>query len=383
MARKPLKRRFYKSVRPVNFSWIRRIWLRLAAEWATRTYGGLKRFHWRDPWRNDLHGFNAFFVEAAPLFGDFVLSHWGIPKPVARKLASLGQDNPPFVHLGSVFTNGRGRLWLPYSWAPSKLAAIHEDNWYSPLTKRMQHGPEAVMCKLRFNIRAAALVSATGTKLLPRLTTSGVFRDYLSEPTGACSEETQFSEGWDLPRRFRTIAPEMPLALNGGRKAAPRFIVMTCVENTRAEPVFLIAARDLIASLGEEEKRLLRADDFTFFDNWNPSTLWRTRAAPKAVLYDVPSPDNPGISYDANRIDPAALESSSEKRHAVLHLISRIEELEKSGCIYKVMLKTGDALVIDNYRTLVLGLESGRVRMWWGVALRWLRAFHGYSQAED
>lgn len=383
MARKPRRSHNYKFVLPLEISWRRRLWLRIAAEWAYRTMAGFRGHPFRDPFRKNPHAFDEVFTENAVYFGAFVLRKWGLPKIVRASLAKLEAAHPPFVHLRSVFSNPRGWLWWPWRYAPSRLADIDPERWYDPATKRMQPGPEIVMRKQRFNIRASALVGATGSNLLPKLTTSAVYRDYLSEPTQACSEETQFSEGWDLPRRFRTTAPEMPLALHSGRKAAPRFVVLTCVENPGEEPIFLISARDLVERLAEVEKERLRAGDFTFFDNWNPATLWRSRTNPKAILYDVPSRENPGISYDANRLDPAALESSEEKRHAVLHLMSQIQDLEKHGGVYRVFLKAGDALVIDNYRTLVLGPETGRIRVYWGTTIRWLRAFHGYARETE
>lgn len=383
MARKPRQSHSYKTVTPRTFSCLRRLWLRIVAGWAYHTTAGSRSLPFRDPFRKNLQAFDEVFTENAVAFGAFVLGKWGIPKDVKRLLAALGGAQPPFLHLRSVFSNSRGWLWWPWGYAPSKLTQIDPDQWYDPATKRMQWAPETAMRKQRFNIRASALVAATGSRLVPKLTTSAVYRDYLSEPTQACSEETQFSEGWDLPRRFRTTAPEMPLALNGGRKAAPRFVVLTCVENTGSEPVFLISARDLIERLGEVEKQRLRAGDFTFFDNWNPVTLWRTRTNPKAILYDVPSGENPGISFDANRIDPAALESSEQKRTAVLHVMERFRYLEQHGGVYRVVLRAGDALVIDNYRTLVLGPETGRIRVYWGTTIRWLRAFHGYSHEPE
>lgn len=348
-----------------------------------RSEAGTAHRGWFTHRRKTPDEFDEHFRLNAAEFGAYMLENWpgdAVLRDSLNKLTQINQE--PFLHLQSLFLPPRREGPRDVFPRRSALAEVPEDHWYAEEHKIVHKELERFPRKWRLNILASGLIAATGNKLRPKLMDSQVYRDYLTKPDDSTCSVTQFRDGWDLPRRYRTVAPELPLEPNGRTDAAPRVLVFACIENPMLDPIYLIRASDLIDLL-QEKRETLMEESYTFFDNWNPVTLARNISNPKSIIYRFPSDTDPGMTFDPNRLDSAALEEHADERHAIVQLLKKTSHLSQHGPFYKVTLQRGDVLVIDNYRVLVSGSDHGRRRRLWGLPVRWLRAFYGFPPEGD
>jgi len=350
-----------------------------------RGAGNWDRFHVKARDRY-LHGFEHFFIENAPDFGEMVVNKWPLSDALRDALRNLTdeENDLPYLHIKGVFTAPKPLSNLS-GIRSSALAKVAPRHWFDIDRKTVTPGLEAHLKDAHYAIKASALLCAAGTELRPKLTTSNVHRDYLSKPDGSAFQVTQFDDGCDLPRRYRTAMSELTPGADGGRHHAARVILFACIENPNRDPFYLLRASDVAHQFHERELAALREDRFVFFDNWKIAALSRTKPNPKRIFYDSPTYSNAWVSFDPNRLDPECLLAQPDSRNAVKMLLDNVEKLAADDKrAIRIELNRGDALLIDNYRMLVCGTDRGRRRFARvSPPVRWLRAYLGFTKAEN
>jgi hypothetical protein len=233
----------------------------------------------------------------------------------------------------------------------------------------------------RYNLIASALIAAADAKHCRKLEKHPVYRDFI---TDIASEKNQFVEGRDMHLRYRTATPENAPAASGSGKAA-RVVLFACIENPIAAPIYLIRADKVVSQLSEKVRSLLLDANFNFFDNWDPDTFVRERQKQKRILYDGPSESDPWLSFDANRLDTTYTKTTPAHLSAVVELMESIRKTAATDA-REIVLRRGDALIVDNYRALTCRQEHGYANLVFKPTafgrprIRWLRVYYGFPK---
>lgn len=317
---------------------------------------------WALRWQRDCKeaNFADFFDSNSGMFGDKLKMH--VPAAVRWRLERLTTEyGEPFLVLRGVFSRR-----FPQA---SLAAGLDADRKPGPAARRLLY-------RRRYDLIASALVAATGTTLTNRLRRHPVVTNYVSNPA---AEQTRFTDGSDMPMRYRTETAENSPTQAGSGEGA-RIVLLACIENATAVPVYLIRADDVVANLSPEQCALLREMCFTGFVGWHDGILVPTQInQEKSILSG-----SDWLAFDPNRLDINAHALSENHRGAVCALMKSIRDV---GAVQarRIVLRRGDALVVDNYRALmcrrapkseVIGLNP------WAFGrplLRWLRLYHGYK----
>ena len=165
-----------------------------------------------------------------------------------------------------------------------------------------------------------------------------------------------------------------------------RVVVYACIENSIADPVYLLRTSDIVACLRERNPdalEILRQSDFGFYDKRSPATFAHVQAnLVKPILFDAHSAADPRLAYDPERLNLDHLRTLPAQLSAVDALISSIQKCAVKKA-HKIVLQRGDALVIDNYRALTHRHEPVHhtfdIRSIGRPALRWLRFYYGFA----
>ncbi len=273
---------------------------------------------------------------------------------------------------------------------------------------------------VRNAIRIQFLMDELGAVLRAEIPTNPDWqRSYFSDPR---SQETTLFDSHDLHQRFRTVAPHYRWPVATSRDAVGEtalFRIITAVENPMRQPVYLITVKEVIAlfptvirefleddeetveaddprieALQEQYLQLLQTIDVTMFGKWDRRTL-RPRAevniVPQTILRNAaPAGEAPDwqIRWDPNRINWSQFdESDGQTRRAFAVLVEAIDRAGKAST--PITLTRGDALLIDNLRTLTARreIETEQMHRVKRSALYpqswWLRGYYGFRVPND
>jgi hypothetical protein len=326
--------------------------------------------------------YEAFFNLNAFSFGSKIKRH--IPSRLKRRLKGvIDGRGEPFLVVRGVFSRR-----FPQASLIRKLEDDDDPDLKFPNRKKVGDRVTALLEKGHYNLVASALIAATETELRRKLDKDAPYRDYLTETT---AEINQFIDGTDMHLRYRTATPEMPPVI-GGENTAARIIVFACIENPIADPIYLIRVDDVIDELSARDeksstrnKNLLREQGFSIFDKWNaPQLSMQPGPNPNAcILHDGPS-ETDWLSFDPNRICPATMDAVHNS--AIGALMESIQKVAATRA-RKIVLRRGDALIVDNYRALTRrqqhGYEYFVVNPPWmrnRPPIRWLRVYYGFPK---
>ena len=307
------------------------------------------------------HGFEEYFTNNAPLFGDTIYESIKprISSFLTQRLEGLiDSRGEPFLVIRGIFS----RRFLQAS-----------------LTKKRKDDREKAEALLeKDHLVASALIAATKTELRRKLDTHTPYRDYITEVS---AEINQFDDRPDMHLRYRTATPELPPA-TAGLNTAARIIVFACIENPIADPIYLIRADEVINEMPAEKRNLLYEPNFDIFDRWTPDI--RMQPGPgnnKSILHR----GTDWLSFDPNRMCPANIDTIyNSVMGALLQSIQKVATTSAR----KIVLRRGDALIVDNYRALTRRQEHGYpsfvVNPWMRSRppIRWLRVYYGFPRSQ-
>jgi hypothetical protein len=325
---------------------------------------------WQElPWRtSQWQQFETFFNNNAALYGSRILRH--LHDGVRQRLAGLTHETQePFLVVRGVFSR---------RYPAGSLIGVLETAQDEPSRKVVREKAEALIFKRRFNLIAATLISATGHELRKKLEDDkAVYYDFI---TTTNAEKTPFLNDPDMYLRFRTANPAGNLASHIDKSA--RIILYACLENPIADPVYLIRVEDVVLQLAEEQRALLSEPSYCFFDYWDTENLVHVRAKEaKSILHKAPD-GGYWLSFDPQSFNPDYPHTTSEQLAAVAALMDAIRKCGANP--REIVLRRGDALVVDNYRALTRRRERPHryfdFRPLGRSPLRWLRVYRGYSK---
>jgi hypothetical protein len=324
--------------------------------------------------------FAGYFNKNADSFGKGLRGH--LPYHLKRRLEGFIDDGgEPFLIVRGIFSR---------RFPQASLAKALEDDPQHPSRKKVGDAAKALMEKGCYNLIASALVAATGTKLRPKLQDDPVYHDLITE---TAAEISQFDDGTDMPLRYRTATPEKSPMAKDEREAAARILLFACIENPIADPIYLVRADEVVEKLSEDQRRLLHEEAFDFFDKWNRRKIAHDESKPnKRILYGGPTPSEYWLSFDPNRLAPKRGDATADHNAAVGALVRSIQKVVEEKKARKIVLRRGDALIVDNYRALTRRQEHGYAyfvqtavwRPWMRMRLRppirWLRVYYGFPK---
>jgi hypothetical protein len=347
--------------------------MRLAVRsWHARWTGAEEGRVWR---RNYSGGFARYFTENACDFGDFV-ANGAIDGALGRALEELGKGatREPYLVLRRAF--------------PRRLLPIGFTARFSPPSGRRTLAPadrepqrlRAFIRKGRFDIVAAALIAAAGAELRKKNQTDPqVFQDFFTDADGAI---TRFRETRDMWQRFRQATPEFAPDDERPEQISARILLIACAENTIEDPIYVLPAARVLAGLDADTLNALREKQFEFVDGWTWDMTVLRGNRKRIVGGAGDNPENWWLSFDPNRINERFESTSPAGLQAVGRLMQQIDRVSKDAT--PIVLRRGDAVIIDNYRALVRRKE----RDWYAITwpwppVRWLRVYYGFPRSEE
>jgi hypothetical protein len=359
-----------KAVRAqtIKFNFRRRRQLRyqaFRAEWTGAEDWWLWWLRQRKKYPN---GFEEFFVNNVPLFGNTIYK-WIKPRissDLTRQLEGLiDSKGEPFLIIRGVFSG---------KFLQASLTRTRNDD----PQKADPEKSAALLQKRRYDLVASALIAATKTDMRRKLEQDTPYRDYFTEVS---AEINQFGDGTDMHLRYRTATPELPPATKGLNTAA-RVIVFACIENPIADPIYLIRAEDVISKIPTEKKARLCEPNFNIFDKWTDEIDMHAGAGSnKCILHD----GTDWLSFDPNRVCPAKIDAIHNA--TMRALLDSIQEVAETSA-RKIVLRRGDALIVDNYRALTRRQQHGYASFFnnptWMRSrppIRWLRVYYGFPRS--
>lgn len=318
--------------------------------------------------------FVGFFNTNAPRFGNKIKRC--IPFDLKQRLEKIKDGNEePFLVVKGVFS----RRFPQYSLA-RKLADVPG----RPTRKSVKEAAAKLIDKGYYDLVASGLIAATDTELRRKLDKDVPYRDFITE---TAAEISQFAEGTDMYLRYRTATPEMPPATAGDNTAA-RIIVFACIENPIADPIYLVRVDDVLNEMPDKKRNLLYDPDFNIFDKWNTPEV-DTQPGPnpnKRILHrGVSNAD--WLTFDPNRI--CSIRSKDADHNAAIGaLMEAIQDAVAKKKVREIVLRRGDALVVDNYRALTRRQEHGYAYLVFKPFMgerrrppvRWLRIYYGFPK---
>ena len=333
-------------------------------------------FIWPRSYKRYQSGFGGYFDEHAAEFGDYI-SHKAISGRIRKRLEAFSTGSgEPFLIIRRVFSR---------RYPQRSLTRSLEDDPSYPTRKIAGEEAADLMEIRRYDRVAAALIAGAGAELRQKQPTQHVYHDFI---TAGATEKNQFADGGDMHLRYRTATPEQPPARSGGAGKAARIVLFACVENPIADPIYLIRADEVVSKLSPEHKKLLRESTFLFFDNWVSAEVRRYRTTDgKHILYDGNSETDPWLSFDPNRFDPTFSKTTAPDLVAVGALMASIQQIAATSA-RPIVLRRGDALLVDNYRALTRRQEHGYayivfkpfMRKRRRPPIRWLRTYYGFPK---
>lgn len=335
---------------------------------------------WRARWtgaeegrmtRRNYHGdFRKYFTENASDFGSFV-ANGAIDGELLATLRAFGAgtSKEPALLLQRAFP----RRLLPLGF--SARFPWRQGHAKTGMPETEPRKPRAYLRKGCFDIVAAAIIAAAGAELRQKNKTDPkVWQDFI---TDADSEITRFRECRDLWQRYRQATPEFAPDDVRPEKVAASIVLIACVENTIADPIYVLPVADVLKELDPETLSELRKKQFEFVDGWAPDLSAVNLNQKRIVGGEGDRPERWWLSFDPNRIICQSDKTSPEGRKAVGRLMAQIERAGQGAV--PVVLRRGDALLVNNYRALVRRKERDRfVITWPWPALRWLRVYYGF-----
>jgi hypothetical protein len=306
-------------------------------------------------------GFEEYFTINAPLFGEAMYEEikLDISSRLARGLENLiDSKGEPFLIIRAVFSR---------RFFEASLTSARKDD---------REKAEALL--EADNVAASGLIAATKTILRRKLDTDTPYHDYFTEVS---TENNRFDDRRDMHLHYRTATPKLPPGIAGLNTAA-RSIVFTCIENPLADPIYLIRADDVIGAIPPDKRDLLYEPNFHFFDRWTPDGHMQFEpGGNKRILHR----GTDWLSFDPSRIwsdNTDALHNS-----AIGTLSESIRKVAATSA-RKIVLRRGDALIVDNYRALTRrqqhGYPSFVVNPWMRSRppIRWLRVYYGFPRGQ-
>jgi hypothetical protein len=364
-----------------------RLWLRVAVRRSLRTGGdshsSFMRFmrFWILPHEFTLGPkFSKAFGKNPGRFGEDI-AHYGLNGALGAKIELFREgDGGPFLVV---------RDLLPCCHLPWSYTATMKGPAYGSEKPQMTK-PKWYMRRSYYDLIGSALLAKLGVQHRSRtFTEENAYRDYFTVP-GA--EIDQFGKDEDVPRRWRQAIPEFALvdepSASSGNVTA-RYAVYLCVENPIKDPLWLLPVHYVVDALSEEQRKLLRHIAYEFFDHWYEDLSSRGLSSIQKILGGEKVGLKPGqsenynkwMSFDANRLNLENSKTQQEERGAVGALRTKLVEAARQHAI-PVMLRRGDVLIVDNYRTLIRRTElcyrAFNPWLFGRPAVRWLRMYCGF-----
>jgi len=325
-------------------------------------------------WRRNYHGqFENYFAENAYEFGEYV-SHKAIVGALRNALQALATrgDGPPCVVLRGVFP----RRWSPFGFSADFSPATVERRPFGSKALPPRHA-KGFINKGRFDIVAAAIIDAAGSELRKKSAPDHAVRqDYI---TDCDSEAHAFHEGHDLWLRFRQATPEFAPDDPRPDKVAANLVVIGCVENVIKDPLYVLPVADILSTLDHDTLFELRKKQFDFVDGWAADLSELSPHRKSIVSGGGDDPKSWYLSFDPNRVVIRSDKTPQEGLRAVAKLLDAINRIGQRTA--PVLLRRGDALIVNNYRTLTRRKERSRfVFTWPWPPVRWLRVYYGFPR---
>lgn len=254
-----------------------------------------------------------------------------------------------------------------------------------------------------------------------------LFRDYVSNFR---SQKDHFTDGDDLPLRFRQSSPELHFH-SPDRKSdnahvfVPRFTVYSCLRNPIEDPIWVLPVASVLRYLSEAiakvdgldrrndeeamlaEKRameclrelkkpqFIKYDKFIISNSDGVHMVRRNRSQPVAIMQggDFSDLSSVQMAWDSHKIFVADHEpgpASNSYLAPISYLITAIQLASSEA--REVHLAKGDVLVIDNLRALVCRKEYDFRHLKRSISpfavnlallgwpQRWLRLYYGFPR---
>ena len=319
-------------------------------------------------------GFEAYFCDHAAKFGEDIATKRRVfPSRLSEALQSLTEksDEQPFIVVRNVIPSTK----FPLSYSAT---VVPKENGQLGFEKRARS-----LAKGYSDIVISGLIAATGCSHRTRLEGRDICRDRYSTPN---SPTDLFSPEHDFPTRFRQTAPELGFYSDDSvleqSKLTARVVVIACIENPIRDPVNVLSVSTIMRGMQEQDKKALRSPNSPIFDYVNASGAEGGRV--QRLLMEGPNGES-WLSYDPNRLDFQSMQDW-KARKAVHALGTAINQ--KASEAQQVVLRRGDALILDNYRMLTMRKERPytflSMPLFGRPPIRWLRVGHGYpDQAWD
>ena len=138
-----------------------------------------------------------------------------------------------------------------------------------------------------------------------------------------------------------------------GLNTAARIIVFTCIENPIADPIYLIRADEVINEMPADKK--IFCMNRTSISSIDGPLTYACNSEPgnnKSILHR----GTDWLSFDPSRVCPANIDTL---HNSVMGALLRASEKVASTSARKIVLRRGDALIVDNYRALTRRQQHG------------------------
>lgn len=253
-------------------------------------------------------------------------------------------------------------------------------------------------------------------------TTKVFFKDYITDCTHT---KDAYSDGWDLPLRYRQSASELRMDREGNLEDhVPKFAAYSCLANPIKDPVWVLPVESVLEEVdgvvrdydkitdgtkrGDEVKKLFRTMGEALFEKYNRIELILRKNGGEDRYIHYPKPSDGGIrplgkyldidklwlaelAVDPNRIEVQDKSSDLNYINGIKRplaiLYKSIERADKKGKALRIDLGRRDLLIIDNRRALICRKEyepkrrvKPRLRKIRFRTRRWLRLYYGFSE---
>lgn len=356
--------------RTLNIGLKQRIRIRKVATAALKTNAGERRFvpfakRRRTP-RSELllHRISHTFNEDAAHFGRYMADHLAKEHSLCSAVAKvLAPENAyPFLIIRNLLPTRTLR------WSETK-----NDTWY--IRDRV------------YDFVSSGLIHLTGE-------TTHRKKDEGGEPRRVFRTDTEtqkfiLSDGNDLPLRFRQATPELKFVSETARREelAARLLVLSCIENPIADPIYLMPTSEIFAQLTDKEITDLEQPRFTLFDRFSDDLTRRGILPGQRVVVRQNDALSHWMSIDINRMDlqTNAIDECRASLSSLLHKIAKMDQ-DPDPRSLPIVLKRGDVLIFDNYRVLYRRREQTysltSAPLWGRGAVRWLVAYYGFPNLD-
>ena len=202
------------------------------------------------------------------------------------------------------------------------------------------------------NVAASGLIAATKTILRRKLDTDTPYHDYFTEVS---TENNRFDDRRDMHLHYRTATPKLPPGIAGLNTAA-RIIVFTCIENPLADPIYLIRADDVIGAIPPDKRNSFCMSQISISSIDGPLTATCNSSRVVTSAFCTAGP----IGYHSTRSRIWSDNTDALHNSAIGTLSESIRKVAATSA-RKIVLRRGDALIVDNYRALTSRREQSFV----------------------